>query len=459
MAPAIDDDEALRSAELDLSDGAETRVGLLVADTYRIIRHIGSGGSSHVFEATHQRLGKAFALKLLRPEIGHGRRVAQRFRREAKAIAGLQSEHVISVVDCGELPDQTPYLVMELLDGEDLRSLLSREGQLPARRTVHLVVEACRGLTTVHAAGLVHRDLKPENLFIARRSTGEDWCKVLDFGVAKMDASLSTAQGAIVGTVRYMAPEQLADSATVDARTDVYALGAILYECLSGRSLHEGDTVQKVMYSVVHKEPPPLSELRPDLPRALTAVVARASSKAMDARPASTAELAQLLLVAVGSDLPLGAAHTLAEDDHVAVPLPMTEGKAASRRWVGVAALTGVAGLVAGSFMAPQATPQANASAASMAPASLGAEVGREAALVPSPLPSAPSGVSATTSALPAAVTAAAASVPSLPVKLEAPRRSKDAKGAPAARVAAPSASGTRGVAVGRFDAANPYGE
>src|SRR5688500_228074 len=215
-------DELLAEQRDDANSAAQKRVGSIVAGTYRIVRHIGSGGSSHVFEAEHLRLGKTFAMKLLRSEIDIGRRSAQRFRREARAIAKLKSEHVVSVVDCGELDDETPYLVMELLPGQDLRRLLEREGPLPARRAVQLIVEACRGLNAVHETGLVHRDLKPENLYVGRRDSGEDWCKVLDFGVAKMEASQSTAQGAIVGTVRYMAPEQLADSAAVERRTDVY---------------------------------------------------------------------------------------------------------------------------------------------------------------------------------------------------------------------------------------------
>ncbi len=255
MAPAT---EPQASDEADFSEtrsAVDARIGQVVAGTYRITHHIGSGGSSHVFRAEHLRLGKAFAIKLLRAELDSGRRAGQRFRREAKAVARLQSEHIISVIDCGELDDQTPYLVMELLEGEDLRSLLNREGSLPARRAVQIVIEACRGLTVVHEAGLVHRDLKPENLFIARRATGEDWCKVLDFGVAKMEASLSTAQGAIVGTVRYMAPEQLSDGASVGPATDVYGLGAILYECVSGKPAQSGETIQKVMFGVMNAEP------------------------------------------------------------------------------------------------------------------------------------------------------------------------------------------------------------
>lgn len=308
------------SGEQGRGSSARLRFGAVVAASYRIVRHIGSGGSSHVFEAEHVRLGKRFAIKLLRPELAPNRRTAQRFRREARAVARLPNEHIVSVVDCGELEDCTPYLVMELLDGEDLRALLNREGQLPVRRALSLIVDACRGLTAVHHAGLVHRDLKPENLFITRRSSGEDWCKVLDFGVAKMESSLSTAENAIVGTARYMAPEQLADSAAVGPATDVYALGAILYECLAGQAVINGSTVQEVMYRIMNAEPMPLSRVAPSVPRAIASVIERCLHKSPKARPASTAELAELLQLAASVPSPSASTDATLADDATRPP-------------------------------------------------------------------------------------------------------------------------------------------
>jgi serine/threonine protein kinase len=319
MAPSTDQTDDLGSEDSGRGSVTEARIGSVVGGTYRITRHIGSGGSSHVFEAEHQRLGSSVAVKLLRPDIESGRKVAQRFRREARAMARLHSEHIVSVLDCGELDDGTPYLVMELLEGEDLRSLLNREGSLPVRRAVQIVIEACRGLTVVHDAGLVHRDLKPENLFIARRSTGEDWCKVLDFGVAKMEASLSTAEGAIVGTVRYMAPEQLSDGASVGPATDLYALGAILYECLSGQAAHSGETIHEVMFGVINTDPEALSAVSPNIPRALVAAVTSCLAKGPVRRPRTAEELEQLLSTAFAAEPRASSNLTLAEDG--ALPL------------------------------------------------------------------------------------------------------------------------------------------
>jgi len=352
MAPATDDADpadfdasgsCLKAEAVDVerSRAAHARIGQVIDGNYRIVRYIGSGGSSHVFQAEHLRLGKSFALKLLREGLDSSSRAAQRFRREAKAIARLNSEHIVSVVDCGELDDSVPYLVMELLEGEDLRSLLDREGALPARRALHVVLEACRGLTVVHEAGLVHRDLKPENLFITRRATGEDWCKVLDFGIAKMEASISTAQGAIVGTVRYMAPEQLADGATVGPATDVYALGAILYECLSGRALVSGATVQEVMYHVMNVAPVPLGRLVSTLPGTLAAIVDLCVDKAPTKRPASAAALAKLLRDELATPpLPTLSNATLREDELFA---PLSVAKQARKTGFGRFA-TGVVG-------------------------------------------------------------------------------------------------------------------
>jgi serine/threonine-protein kinase len=261
---------------------AEELPGSVIAGTYRILRSIGAGGMSEVFAAEHVRLGTHVAVKVVRPGGADPAAVLARFRREVRAIARLRSEHVVAVHDAGELANGTPYLVMELLDGEDLRRMLQREGALPVRRAVALVLQVCAALRAVHAAGLVHRDLKPENLFISRRASGEDWCKVLDFGVAKMDDSHSTVQGAVIGTVRYMAPEQLMDAGAADVRTDIHALGAILYECLAGSPARDANSVHQLMFSVLNQEPAPLQELRPELPREL----ARAVMRALERQPA-----------------------------------------------------------------------------------------------------------------------------------------------------------------------------
>lgn len=415
-------------------------IGTVVAGTYRLTRHIGSGGSSHVFEAEHVRLGKPFAVKLLRPELDPTRQTAQRFRREARAIAKLSSEYIVSVVDCGELSDQTPYLAMELLEGEDLRSLLKRERSLPARRAVPIIVEACRALTEAHGAGLVHRDLKPENLFIARRATGEDWCKVLDFGVAKMDASMSTTQGAIVGTVRYMAPEQLADGAKVDFATDIHALGAILYECLSGRPAHTGDTIQKAMFSVLNKQPPPLESVPP----ALSGAVLRCLSKDPAKRPRSARALEELLSATLSPRASEAADHTHSED---APPAGMPRGQRKPRgRAKGLLVPAGLGLALSFSILAWFSSKKPAPPAAAVSPPTPAATASNSTHVVTAlvaPAAAASATASADTSARPppnsAHVSPRAAIAPAAPsgARLHAPTRP----------------------AVGNLDSANPYSE
>jgi serine/threonine-protein kinase len=410
----------------------------LVGGTYRIIRHIGSGGSSHVFEAEHVRLGKPFALKLLRPELDPNRQTAQRFRREARAIARLRSEFIVDVVDCGELEDQTPYLVMDLLEGEDLRRLLERSGSLSARRAVPIIMEACRALAEVHGAGLVHRDLKPENLFITRRSSGEDWCKVLDFGVAKMDASLTTNQGALVGTIRYMAPEQLAEGAQVSPATDIYALGAILYECLSGRPVHGGDSIQQAMFNVLNTLPLPLA----DVPPALDALLARVLSKNPLERPQDALELEASLR---GIVIPSRATPTLTTIDESTL-LPARPSK---RRW-GLpltAVLAAALGALGGAGLVPWCSRSSPRASVGRAPSDGGQSPARRPEVAPLVTASATASV-----ALPAGSASAVASGSG---KSRAPLRA----GRVAAVHSGAAVSDARPVTVGSLDPSNPYSE
>jgi serine/threonine protein kinase len=318
--------------------------GATIAGTYRVVSYLGSGGSSDVYRAEHVRLGKTVALKILRSDVASSPKLAQRFRREARAVARLRSEHVVQVLDFGELADETPYLVMEFLEGHDLRQLLLELTCLPVARAVQIAVEACLGLDAVHRAGLVHRDVKPENLFITHRDSGDDWCKVLDFGIAKMESSLSTSPGAILGTIRYMAPEQLLGNGDVGPHTDIYALGAILYECLSGRPAHSGSTPQQLMYSVMNGSPTSLAELRVGLPPALVALVTRCLAKDHRCRPSSARALAAQLRSASSEDE--GPAEVTLSEATGLPPSLRGRPKLAARPWLLAAASAAAAALV-----------------------------------------------------------------------------------------------------------------
>jgi serine/threonine-protein kinase len=290
------------SGMIELSGGVQPRsqledslFGVIVAGTYRVAHRLGSGGMGEIRAAEHVRLGRPVAIKFLRAGALVDPKAKEHFRHEARRASAVRSEHVVKVFDYGELEDETPYLVMERLFGEDLRSLLARDGALAVRRAVKLVLDACRGLSAVHAAGLVHRDLKPANLFVEGESDLPERCVVLDFGVAKSLANDTTRPGTLVGTIRYMAPEQLVNASSVTVAADVYALGAILYEALTGVPAHTGGTIEETMFDILHRDVRNPAELRP-MPAELAALVMRMLARSPARRFARIDEVARALV-------------------------------------------------------------------------------------------------------------------------------------------------------------------
>jgi serine/threonine protein kinase len=281
------------SGERESSRGPQP-IGTTVGGQYRVLGLLGSGGMAEVYEVEHAALGRHFALKLLRSELSREPSVVQRFEREARAIARLESAHIVAIVDSGAVGG-APYFVMERLYGEELRRLLTRDGALPIERAVHIALDVCRALTVAHAAGVIHRDLKPENLFITRSELGTDHCKVLDFGVAKLAGENPTMPGTLMGTARYMAPEQISHSTGIAPFTDIFSLGIILYECLTGRQPFAADTLERVLFKILTETPTPLRELRPEIPPGLAELVHKALAKAGAERPQSAAVFAEAL--------------------------------------------------------------------------------------------------------------------------------------------------------------------
>jgi eukaryotic-like serine/threonine-protein kinase len=284
------------------SDSPEKRVGTVV-DRYTIVRLLGRGGMGAVYEARHAAVARRFALKFLLPEVAANREVLRRFENEAKAAGGLEHPNLAAVTDFGRAADGSPYLVMEFLAGEDCAQLLRRVGPLPVPRAANIVAQACRGLAVAHKAQIIHRDLKPENLFVADAGDGSDLIKVLDFGIAKLrlsDTSVVTGTGATFGTAYYMSPEQARGAGEVDQRADVWSLGVVLYELLSGRRPFEGQQFLNVIHQILSVDPPPLGELRPGLPAKLTAVIEQAMRKDVAQRLPSVMALGEALAVFAG---------------------------------------------------------------------------------------------------------------------------------------------------------------
>jgi len=263
-------------------------VGNVVAEKYRVERLIGRGGMGAVFQATNLSIGKRVALKFLDRDAARDRDAFERFQREARAASVVESAHIVQLFDSGTAEDGRPFLVMELLAGEDLRSRLKREQKLPVELAIGVVKQILRALVRAHAAGIVHRDLKPDNVFLCERDDGALFVKIVDFGISKLTLASSldtlTRRGTVLGTAYYMSPEQAQAFPDVDGRTDLFSAGAILFECLSGRPPHTGPTYESVLVAICTKDAPDLRELEPALPEELARIVARALSREREHR-------------------------------------------------------------------------------------------------------------------------------------------------------------------------------
>ena len=275
--------------------------GLLVADKYRIDSVIGEGGMGVVVAATHVGLDQRVAIKFLLPEARRNAEAVERFLREARVAARVNSDHVARVSDVGTMNDGTPFLVMEHLDGADLDALL-KGGPLAVEEACEIALQACEALAEVHAAGIVHRDLKPSNLFVTRRADGAPCVKLLDFGISKLtDASdgadpALTATAAIMGSPSYMSPEQLRSTKEVDARTDVWSLGAVLYEAVTGQGAFRRETVPQVFAMIASEDPTAPSQLQKALPEPLDHAILGCLAKNPDER-STLVDLARALVL------------------------------------------------------------------------------------------------------------------------------------------------------------------
>ncbi len=271
--------------------------GDVFAGKYRIEGVLGVGGMGAVLAARHLHLDERVAIKVMLPEVADDGATSVRFLREARAAVKIKSEHVAKVLDFGQLDGGQPYIVMEYLVGEDLAAALERRGRLPVRDTVDYLLQACEALGQAHALGIVHRDLKPGNLFLTTRDDGTPCVKVLDFGISKattQDGSLAsltlTKTQSVVGSPMYMAPEQMRSNQALDARTDIWSLGVVAYELLTGRLPFDAQTMPELCAMVLQDPPPPL--VRDDLPAGLGAAVFRCLEKKPADRFANLAALA-----------------------------------------------------------------------------------------------------------------------------------------------------------------------
>lgn len=277
--------------------------GDIVAGKYRVEQSIGSGGMGYVLGATHVSLGERVALKILHPAAAADAEAVARFFREARAARRIKGEHVVRVEDVGKLDDGTPYIVMEYLDGHDLASLVEKQGVLPVPTAVDYILQACEALAEAHAVGIVHRDVKPSNLFLTTRIDGSPCIKVLDFGISKAMHTIDATQPdfgmtrtqSVLGSPQYMAPEQMRSSKRVDGRTDIWAIGTIMHELLTGKAPFVAATMPELFAMILTDPTPSLRDTRADVPEALDRVVEKCLEKDPERRYPNVLEVARAL--------------------------------------------------------------------------------------------------------------------------------------------------------------------
>jgi serine/threonine-protein kinase len=253
-----------------------------------------------VIAAHHLGLDQKVAIKLLLPEVLEDPEAGERFEREARAAAKIKNEHIARVMDVGTFENGSPYMVMEHLEGEDLAERMKRESRLPIDHAVELVLQTCEVLAEAHGLGIVHRDLKPANLFCVSDPDGTVSIKVLDFGISKVTGpntshTTITKTSTLMGSPSYMSPEQIQSARRVDARTDIWSMGIILYELLTGKLPFEGESVPEICLRVIKRTPPPIRRIRSDVPPALEAAILKCLEKDRSKRFASVADLCAAL--------------------------------------------------------------------------------------------------------------------------------------------------------------------
>ncbi len=271
--------------------------GTVLAGKFRLISKLGEGGMSTVWKAENTLVHKTVAIKLMHPEYARNPRTLDRFRNEATSAGRIGEAHICDILDFGQ-SELGPFIVMEMLTGESFAELLERCGRIDPGLAVMLIRQGLLGLSAAHKAGIIHRDLKPENLFLHYPEPGHLVVKLMDFGISKFTEEMGggkTGANVLMGTPEYMSPEQAEGAANVDERTDVWAMGVMLYRAISGRDPFRGATLAATLLAVTTKDPPPLEQVVPGLPPGLAAIVQACISKSVDARYASSDALSDAL--------------------------------------------------------------------------------------------------------------------------------------------------------------------
>jgi serine/threonine-protein kinase len=456
--------------------------GSILAGKLRVVRLIGEGGMGAVYEVEHELTKHRRALKMLHHEMTQIPGVVARFLREASAAGRIGSPHIVETFDAGQLESGEPYIVMEMLSGKPLDNFIESKGRLDAAEAIEILKQACDGIQAAHDAGIIHRDLKPENLFLAKGD--KLFVKILDFGISKFDSQRTgdhklTVEGTALGTPFYMPPEQVRGEADIDVRADVYALGVVLYECLTGQKPFVAETLPHLAVLIHEGNYEPLSKLRPDAPPGLEQVVSRAMAKDRAARYPSVRALRESLeeidtggqakgrsstLIAPASMTGGVAAHSASQHASGALAggetgtgLALSTATQAQKRFpkgLVAAAAVAVVGVVgafvvssakqSGPAVAHEPSPAATAPTLAPAPAPKPTAVPEVAPVAAAPTATAPTPATATASATAPLLPTASATVAPRPVAHKKPSTSTSTSTPPAPAPAAKKPGNTR---------------
>ncbi len=275
--------------------------GQILADKYRIIRQIGQGGMGAVFEGENIRIHRKVAIKTLHAAVAGKADILQRFEREAQAAGRIGSEHIVEVLDMGDLPDGSRFMVMEFLSGKTLGDRIIVNGKMPARELAVPLMQLLDGLGRAHVAGIIHRDLKPANVFLLNNKPGQpDFVKILDFGVSKFNVLNAeemsmTRTGAVMGTPYYMSPEQAKGARTIDTRSDLYSVGVIIYEAVTGQVPFNAETFNELIFKIALEAPPPAESFVPNLDPAFAGIMRKAMAREPNERFQTAEEMRAVL--------------------------------------------------------------------------------------------------------------------------------------------------------------------
>jgi serine/threonine-protein kinase len=278
------------------------QTGELLEGKYRIESVIGEGAWGEVLEATNIRIKRRVAIKVLKAQYASNPAMVGRFEREALASTHIESPHVVQIFDAGVLADGRPYMVMEFLVGEDLGKRIDNapDNRLPLIEAVGFCIQAARGLGAAHTASIFHRDMKPSNIVIAKTKTGRELAKIVDFGISKLlndqDATSNTQTGTIMGSPVYMSPEQARGSKNSDHRSDIYSLGVVLYECVTGRTPFVADSFNELLFKIALEDAPTPKTLRPDIDDELNEIIVKATARAPESRYQTAGEFEAAML-------------------------------------------------------------------------------------------------------------------------------------------------------------------